>query len=671
MRIVELARLDDGEDVPAAVVAELGLASEQASSPEALQRAGNLDVLVVLDNAEHVIGETARAVDLLLRGGPAVRVLTTSRERLGVDGEHVWTVAPLGAAGTEAPGCRLFVERARAAVSGLDLAADDELVARIVRRLDGLPLAIEMAAAQLATTSLAELADVLDERVDALRSPRRDVAERHRSLAAVLAWSEERLAEDEATILAELSVFAGPVAAADIAGVLGRDDAADIARSLAARSLVSVDRSTSPARFQLLFTVRDFAGRKLAETGREPGAGRPPCRLVPGRGRRGRPAAAHARRACRPPPHRGDLRRAPGRPPLGPRPRPAPRRRPLRAPPAVRLHPPRRRAPPVGRGAGQGPGGPLRRRCRHCCTAVATRALTRGDLPLATSLAGRAAELAGRTPARLSALDVLCDGAMYDGRLEDSIAASDELGVLAEELGDAYYAVVGRCGAVMAAAYMGQPAGEGGRRSPRSTRWRDVTTSHRRHGAGWPTPVARSLAATDPERGLRGLRRSPRPGRGGRQPAARRRGPRVVVLAPGEGGGRRPGRCRRSPRRSGTGRQLADRTHQLTTLRNLAVLLERADEPDAAAELLGAVDRTDVPTYGEEAARLEAVRAWTHERLGADRARRLADLGSARDVSAAARWALEVVSVGRTPFGGRGRRARPSPGVGAGVGAEP
>jgi hypothetical protein len=112
--------------------------------------------------------------------------------------------------------------------------------------------------------------------------------------------------------------------------------------------------------------------------------------------------------------------------------------------------------------------------------------------------------------------------------------------------------------------------------------------------------------------------------------------------------------------------RLADRTHQLTTLRNLAVLLERADEPEAAAELLGAVDRTDVPTYGEEAARLETVRAWTYERLGADRARRLADLGSERDVSAAARWALEVVSV---------VAARPtetsSPDLGAGLGAEP
>jgi hypothetical protein len=116
--------------------------------------------------------------------------------------------------------------------------------------------------------------------------------------------------------------------------------------------------------------------------------------------------------------------------------------------------------------------------------------------------------------------------------------------------------------------------------------------------------------------------------------------------------------------------ELADRTHQLTTLRNLAVLLERADEPDAAAELLGAVDRTDVPTYGEEAARLEAVRTWTHQRLGADRARALADLGSERDVSATARWALEVVSAveRRSPARSTGST---SPGRGGGVGAEP
>ena len=114
---------------------------------------------------------------------------------------------------------------------------------RIVQRLDGLPLAIEMAAAQLDTTTAEELADILDERLDDLRSPRRHVPSRHRSLADVLAWSEARLGDHEARTLAELSVFAGPVSAADIAGVLGRPAVADVVRQLARRSLVHVDRS--------------------------------------------------------------------------------------------------------------------------------------------------------------------------------------------------------------------------------------------------------------------------------------------------------------------------------------------------------------------------------------------------------------------------------------------
>ena len=251
------------------------------------------------------------------------------------------------------------------------------------------------------------------------------------------------------------------MAAADIAGVLGRADAADIARSLAARSLVSVDRSTSPARFQLLFTVRDFAGRKLAETGRDQElAGRHAAWFLD--------AAAEADRQLRTPDERAAHRRIEA---IFAELRAAHR--------WARVHDPRRAVAlsehlqlfastrladeplqwaealadaDADRDADAPP----------LLTAVATRALTRGDLPLATSLAGRAAELAGRTPARLAALDVLCDGAMYDGRLEDSIAASDELGGLADELGDAYYAVVGRCGAVMAAAYMGQPVARGG-----------------------------------------------------------------------------------------------------------------------------------------------------------------------------------------------------------------
>ena len=145
---------------------------------------------------------------------------------------------------------------------------------RIVRRLDGLPLSIEMAAAQLDTTTADELADALDEHLDSLRSPRRQVPARHRSLSDLLAWSEARLDEREARTLAELSVFAGPVIAGDIVGVLDDPGAADVVRSLATRSLVSVDRARTPTRFYLLQTVRSFAARRLADSGRADEMGR-------------------------------------------------------------------------------------------------------------------------------------------------------------------------------------------------------------------------------------------------------------------------------------------------------------------------------------------------------------------------------------------------------------
>ena len=201
-------------------MASLGLIADGRPSADSLAGIGALDVLVVLDNAEHVIEAVAAASELILAGGPVARILATSRERLALDGELVWAVAPLAVAGPHASAAQLFRERARA----LGSVPDDAVVERIVQRLDGLPLAIEMAAAQLDTTTAEELADILDERLDDLRSPQRRVPSRHRSLADVLAWSEARLDDHEARTLAELSVFAGPVIAADIAGVLGRAD---------------------------------------------------------------------------------------------------------------------------------------------------------------------------------------------------------------------------------------------------------------------------------------------------------------------------------------------------------------------------------------------------------------------------------------------------------------
>ena len=150
----------------------LGLAADGRPAAEILPRVGSLDLLLVLDNAEHVIDAAAATAERILAGGSAARVLATSRERLAVDGEHVWSVAPLATVGPDAPAARLFRERA----SAVGAAPDDAVVTRIVQRLDGLPLAIEMAAAQLDTTTGDELADALDEHLDALRSPRRQVA---------------------------------------------------------------------------------------------------------------------------------------------------------------------------------------------------------------------------------------------------------------------------------------------------------------------------------------------------------------------------------------------------------------------------------------------------------------------------------------------------------------
>lgn len=198
--IVELARLRDPSSVPAAVAAGLGLTMTGATPREALDHAGRLDLLLVLDNAEHVLDAVSDVVEHLIAVGGPLRVLVTSRERLGIDGEQLWPVAPLPTHGAASPARRLFVERARATLPHLPLHEDDPDVGRIVERLDGLPLALEMAAAQLRTISVADLADALDERLTVLRSPRRTAHERHRDIRSLLEWSEqaERASSDDA-----------------------------------------------------------------------------------------------------------------------------------------------------------------------------------------------------------------------------------------------------------------------------------------------------------------------------------------------------------------------------------------------------------------------------------------------------------------------------------------
>ena len=198
--LIELASLRDPRDVAAAVATVLGLDDAARLEPFLADK----DVLLVVDNCEHVIDEAASVVERLLRAGAGVRVLATSREGLGVAGEIRWTVPPLALDESSA----LFRERAEA--GGLDTAADDAaLIERICDRLDGLPLAVELAAARTRSLSLGDIVERIDDRFRLLTTGGRTVEPRQQTLRRVVDWSYDLLFADEQRVFRRLSVFAG------------------------------------------------------------------------------------------------------------------------------------------------------------------------------------------------------------------------------------------------------------------------------------------------------------------------------------------------------------------------------------------------------------------------------------------------------------------------------
>ncbi|MGZ4760240.1 MAG: ATP-binding protein, partial [Acidimicrobiales bacterium] len=224
--------------------------------------------LVVLDNCEHVLEPVALLAERLLRWTPDVTVLATSRESLGLPGERVLPVAPLSATG-DGGATTLFRERAEAA--GAELGADqDEAVCEICERLDGMPLAIELAAARCATLGVEGVLRGLDDRFLVLRG-NRGGDERHRSLRAVLDWSYDLLDDEEQSVLRRSSIFHGGfrlddaemVAAGGLPGVV----VVDAVGRLAAKSLVTRSQDPSGSRYRLLETVRAYALERLEESG--------------------------------------------------------------------------------------------------------------------------------------------------------------------------------------------------------------------------------------------------------------------------------------------------------------------------------------------------------------------------------------------------------------------
>jgi predicted ATPase/DNA-binding winged helix-turn-helix (wHTH) protein len=250
---VDLSALASAQAVVPAILRSVDLQVE--GDLAALRGLSALDALVVLDNCEHLIEPAAAAAAAVLGFG-RVRILATSRERLGVRGERVWPVSPLDVTAAR----QLFVDRARAVCPGFDPhSADAIAVARVVDEVDRLPLAIEMAAARVGALGMAELAALVTTRLDLLRSPHRGTSDRHRTLAAVIAWSEDLLDDSERTAFAGLSAFAGPALGADLDGVIDGGDALDRVCQLVDRSLVIAEVSTGPTRYRMLETVRRHA----------------------------------------------------------------------------------------------------------------------------------------------------------------------------------------------------------------------------------------------------------------------------------------------------------------------------------------------------------------------------------------------------------------------------
>ena len=287
--LVELSSLTDPKLVPSAVAREIGLSlsGDESSAETVAQAIGDERMLLVLDNCEHVIDAAAELTDAIVRLAPRTTVLATSREVLRVHGEHVVRVPPLDIpyAGSEETSqllacgaVELFVALTRMYDLSFIPQNDGVLaIAAICRHLDGIPLAIEFAAACAATLGVRQVASRLSDRFALLTVGRRTALPRHRTLRATLDWSYDLLPAAEAATLSMLAVFAGEFsleAAIAVAGDVTRQQVFHILSNLVTKSLVVVDVQDRVPHFRLLETIRLYALDKLRISGQQPRAAR-------------------------------------------------------------------------------------------------------------------------------------------------------------------------------------------------------------------------------------------------------------------------------------------------------------------------------------------------------------------------------------------------------------
>src|SRR5258706_9746271 len=253
---IELVDVRDPALVPDAFARAAGFRLQAEDTVGTLvNRLISSEMLLVVDNCEHLTEATAMVVARVLAACPRLVVLATSRERLNLDGEVVWRLSPLAlpqtadtfAVASAAEAVRLFVDRARNVSPGFDITPENlPAIVAICRRLDGMPLAIELAAARASAFSPTEIMARLDDRLYLLTGGPRDADARHRTLRAAIDWSYQLLDPSERTLLQRASVFAGPVRADAIAEVCGQaplapGDVTDGLQKLADKSMLQVE----------------------------------------------------------------------------------------------------------------------------------------------------------------------------------------------------------------------------------------------------------------------------------------------------------------------------------------------------------------------------------------------------------------------------------------------
>jgi len=284
VRFIDLASLSDPNLIASTIAGPLGLKSLSAVLEDDVVRyLKSKQILLLMDNCEHLIEAIAALVERILTQTRDVHFLATSREPLRADGEWLFRLGPLDVpprtntlTASEAiayPAVKLFVDRARLGDSLFEFRdADALIVAELCRRLDGNPLAVELAAARVGLFGVQGLANQLDETFKTLTQGRRTALPRHQTLRATLDWSYEILTPAERALLYRLSIFRGEFTltiakSVAVTETVQETDVLEGLASLAAKSLINVDISSQPARYRMLFLTRDYAFEKLVESG--------------------------------------------------------------------------------------------------------------------------------------------------------------------------------------------------------------------------------------------------------------------------------------------------------------------------------------------------------------------------------------------------------------------